>query len=66
MSSPRRFVHLNNTNMTQIIYAYEDESGADVVASLDFWTKAQSADEAGADATYRRSRMVSMPANGHI
>lgn len=26
--------------MYQILYAYEDESGQDVVASLDFWSKA--------------------------
>lgn len=25
----------------QILYAYEDESGEDVIASLDFWTQAQ-------------------------
>ena len=25
----------------QIIYAYEEDSGEDVVASLDFWSKAQ-------------------------
>lgn len=25
--------------MLQILYAYEDEAGEDVVASLDFWNK---------------------------
>lgn len=25
--------------MKQILYAYEDEGGEDVVASLDFWSK---------------------------
>ena len=25
----------------QILYAYEDESGEDVIASLDFWQQAQ-------------------------
>lgn len=25
----------------QILYAYEDEAGEDVVASLDFWNKPQ-------------------------
>lgn len=26
---------------SQILYAYEDEAGEDVIASLDFWTQAQ-------------------------
>lgn len=28
-------------NLIQILYAYEDETGEDVIASLDFWTQAQ-------------------------
>jgi hypothetical protein len=28
------------TLLLQIIYAYEEETGEDVVASLDFWNKA--------------------------
>lgn len=31
--------NLRLTMMTQILYAYEDEMGEDVIASLDFWTK---------------------------
>lgn len=27
--------------VSQILYAYEDETGEDVIASLDFWTQAQ-------------------------
>ena len=30
----------NQVNLlTQILYAYEDEGGEDLVASLDFWSK---------------------------
>lgn len=29
------------SNTPQILYAYEDETGEDVVASLDFWSKPQ-------------------------
>ena len=29
------------TMYSQIIYAYEEESGEDVVASLDFWSRGQ-------------------------
>lgn len=34
------FERTNADIMYQILYAYEDESGQDVVASLDFWSKA--------------------------
>lgn len=27
------------TDLPQILYAYEDEDGQDLVASLDFWNK---------------------------
>lgn len=27
--------------LNQILYAYEDENGEDVIASLDFWSRAQ-------------------------
>lgn len=36
-------VHRNDTNIKQqILYAYEDEMGEDVIASLDFWGRPQS------------------------
>lgn len=34
---------VTNYSLHQILYAYEDENGEDVVASLDFWSKAPQA-----------------------
>lgn len=34
---------VTNYSLHQILYAYEDETGEDVVASLDFWSKAPQA-----------------------
>lgn len=44
MTYPNSFPHLlctNHSHVQQILYAYEDEGGEDVVASLDFWSKPQ-------------------------
>ena len=35
--------HYFDTNALQILYAYEDEAGEDVIASLDFWSRGSSA-----------------------
>ncbi|KAK5458328.1 RHO1 GDP-GTP exchange protein 2 [Exophiala xenobiotica] len=34
-------VRMLHSSTREILYAYEDESGEDVIASLDFWTQAQ-------------------------
>jgi hypothetical protein len=40
----RHVLSLQNVlaNSMQILYAYEDEMGEDVIASLDFWGRPQS------------------------
>ncbi|KIX94253.1 uncharacterized protein Z520_09963 [Fonsecaea multimorphosa CBS 102226] len=34
-------VRMLHSSLREILYAYEDENGEDVIASLDFWTQAQ-------------------------
>ena len=41
--NPSPSVEQHELTDSQILYAYEDENGEDVIASLDFWSKAQQA-----------------------
>lgn len=38
---------------SQILYAYEDEMGEDVIASLDFWGRPQDGARTGVEKTER-------------
>jgi len=35
-------IRMLHTSTREIIYAYEDETGSDTVASLDFWSRSHS------------------------
>lgn len=58
---PHRSIRMLHTSTREIIYAYEDERGEDIVAAIDFWPPGRRPDAPAPMADYRDAQQNVLP-----